>query len=55
VDIGSLIIGAFFGFLVCGMLTAAVDRYTQRGETLRCRCDVCEKVFRAPVKERLSH
>jgi len=48
----TFIIGGFFGFLLAGALVALADRYTRRSETMPCRCDICERVYRKRVEGR---
>ena len=48
----TFIIGGFFGFLLAGALVALADRYARRSETMPCRCDICERVYRKRVEGR---
>lgn|GEM_PF-4811494 len=48
----TFLIGAAFGVLLTGVLVALADRYARRSETMPCRCDICERVYRKRVEER---
>ena len=48
----AFLIGAAFGVLLTCILTALADRYARRSETIPCRCDICERVYRKRIEGR---